>query len=633
MNFLYAENLSKRYGERILFEGITFTITRGDRIALIAKNGTGKSSLLNILARIDEPDSGSVVIDKHIKWAYLEQEPQFNITETVWESVFRSDSVLLQTVAKYELCMDELESKPDSRELQSRFQELSEVMDRLQAWDIENRVHTILTQLNLHHHLNHTSELLSGGQKKRLALARVLIQNPDFLILDEPTNHLDIAMIEWLEAYLKNLDLTILLVTHDRYFLDNVCNEIIELDLGQLFIYRGNYAYFLEKKSSREANLARETDQARKMARKELEWMRRQPKARTTKSKSRIDAYYTIKEKASFRKDDSRVAIEMQMQRMGNKILEAHQLTKAFGNLKIADHFTYLFKPGERIGIVGRNGVGKSTFLNLLQGLEKPDFGKVIKGDTIKFGYYGQQGLTVNGNKRIIEVITDIAEYLDVGKGQKLSAIALLRRFLFDDKKQYNLVNSLSGGERRRLYLLTVLMQKPNFLILDEPTNDLDIETLNVLEDFLENFEGCLLVVTHDRYFMDTLVEKLFVFEGDGKIRDFNGNYQDYLNEYPGIIKREKEAADLELSKYQKSETHSPKVEPKRKLSYKEQREFELLNQEIPELNLRKTQLEEKMNGGSSNHEALLEWSLELENLQSLINDKEMRWLELSDAI
>lgn len=631
MNYLRAENLSKRYGERVLFENISYTLAKGNRVALIAKNGTGKTSLLNILAGNDEPDTGNVVIDKHIKWAYLAQEPSFNSGHTLWEAVFNSDNEIIKAVANYEWCMEALNDDPNNELVQTKLQKAMEEMDQYQAWDIEARVHTILTQLNLQHHLNHTAEQLSGGQKKRLALARVLIQSPDMLILDEPTNHLDIPMIEWLEAYLKSQDITLLLVTHDRYFLDNVCTEIIELDLGTLYTYKGNYAYFLEKKQQRETYQAKEAEEARKLAKKELEWMRRQPKARTTKSKSRIDAYYATKEKAAFKKDDSQVEIVMQMKRMGGKILEVQQLTKSFGNLKIASDFTYLFKPGERIGIIGKNGVGKSTFLNLLQGLETPDSGKVVKGETIKFGYYGQRGLELKEDKRVIEVITDIAEYLEVGKGVKLTAIALLRMFLFDPKKQHNFVSTLSGGEKRRLYLLTILMEKPNFLILDEPTNDLDIETLNVLEEFLDSYEGCLLVVTHDRYFMDTLVDKLFIFEGEGYVRDFNGNYQDYLNELE----------DKKLAAYAaKQESNKPQIIPvkeqtkpieKKKLSFKEQRELQELESEIEKLNQEKTTLESLLAAGSNNHEELLNWSKSLENIKTILDDKELRWLDLTD--
>ena len=631
MNYLRAENLSKRFGERVLFENISYTLAKGNRVALIAKNGTGKTSLLNLLAKCDEPDSGNIVIDKHIKWAYLAQDPQFEKTDTVWEAVFNSDNEVIKAVADYEWCMEALNTNPNDEGIQNKLQQAMEQMDVFQAWDIEARVHTILTQLNLQHHLNHTADQLSGGQKKRLALARVLIQSPDMLILDEPTNHLDIPMIEWLEAYLKSQDITLLLVTHDRYFLDHVCNEIIELDLGQLFTYKGNYAYFLEKKQQRETYQAKEADEARKLAKKELEWMRRQPKARTTKSKSRIDAYYETKEKAAFKKDDSQVEIVMQMKRMGGKILEVNQINKNFGSLKIAEDFSYLFKPGERIGVIGKNGVGKSTFLNMLQGIEKPDSGNIVKGETVKFGYYGQQGLQLKEDKRVVEVITDIAEYLEVGKGVKLTAIALLRMFLFDPKKQHNFVSTLSGGEKRRLYLLTILMEKPNFLILDEPTNDLDIETLNVLEEFLESFEGCLLVVTHDRYFMDTLVDKLFVFEGEGHIRDFNGNYQDYLNELE----------DKKLAAYAAKQDakepkpiaikEAPKVIEKKKLSFKEQRELSDLEASIEELNSEKLKLETLLTIGSESHEELLGWSQSLETIKNTLDEKELRWLALTD--
>ncbi len=634
MNYLRAENLAKRFGERVLFEGINFTLVKGERVALIAKNGTGKTSLLNILTQNDEPDAGAVIIDKNIKWAYLEQEPAFDELDTVWQAVFNSDNELLKVVANYELVLEDIEENPEDIKLQNRLQECMEQMDTLNAWDIEARVHTILTQLNLHHHLHQLSTSLSGGQKKRLALARVLIQSPDMLIMDEPTNHLDIQMIEWLESYLKSQDVTLLVVTHDRYFLDNVCNEIIELDLGQLFIYRGNYAYFLEKKEQREAYQAKEVDQARKLARKELEWMRRQPKARTTKSKSRIDAYYEVKEKASFRKDDSLVEINMQMQRMGRKILEVYNINKSYGDVKITENFTYLFTPGERIGVIGKNGVGKSSFMNMLLGLEKQDSGKIIKGETVRFGYYGQQGLQIKEDKRVIEVITDIAEYLEVGKGQKLTASGMLKLFLFDPKQQHNYVSSLSGGEKRRLYLLTILMQKPNFLVMDEPTNDLDIETLNVLEEFLENFEGCLLVVTHDRYFMDTLVDKLFVFEGDGKIRDFNGNYQDYLNELEEAKQMNyaaKQALNIKNQLPAKIKEETVKKD-KKKLTFNEQREFEQLGQEIESLNFKKVELVNKLSEGNGNHEELTNWSKEIENINQQLDEKELRWLELSEV-
>jgi ATP-binding cassette subfamily F protein uup len=631
MIYLRGENLGRRFGERVLFENLDLSIAKGERVAFIAKNGSGKTSLLNILTGREEPDGGgSVMIDKNITWTYLEQEPHFNENDTVLDAIFNTNHPKFRTVAEFELLTEKMELDPENTEIHEAMQKVMEDMELYQAWDLDNKVHTILTKLNLHHHLEQFCKSLSGGQRKRLALARVLIQEPDFVIMDEPTNHLDLQMIEWLEAWLQSLDLTMLLVTHDRYFLDKICNEIIELDMGKIYSYKGNYAYFLEKKEMRETYEQKEADTARKLAKKELEWMRRQPKARTTKSKSRIDAYYDLKEKASFKRDDSVVEIQMQMQRMGTKILEVHQLQKSYGNLKICNDFTHLFVPGERIGIIGQNGVGKSTFLNMLLGLEKQDGGSIVKGDTVKFGYYNQQGIQLSEDKRVIEVITDIAEYLEIGKGVKLSATMLLKQFLFDAKKQYNYVSSLSGGEKRRLYLLTILMAKPNFLVLDEPTNDLDIDTLNVLEDFLENYEGCMLIVTHDRYFMDNLVDSLFVFEGNGNIRSFNGNYQEYLNELDE--EKNKDSKSKETPKAAAPKTIEVEVQPiKKKLSYKEQRELEQLTDDIEILHQQKTILEKKLASGSSNHEDVIQWSSDFEEVKSKLDEKEMRWLELSE--
>jgi ATP-binding cassette subfamily F protein uup len=631
MIYLRGENLGRRFGERVLFENLDLSIAKGERVAFIAKNGSGKTSLLNILTGREEPDGGgSVMIDKNITWTYLEQEPHFNENDTVLDAIFNTNHPKFRTVAEFELLTEKMELDPENTEIHEAMQKVMEDMELYQAWDLDNKVHTILTKLNLHHHLEQFCKSLSGGQRKRLALARVLIQEPDFVIMDEPTNHLDLQMIEWLEAWLQSLDLTMLLVTHDRYFLDKICNEIIELDMGKIYSYKGNYAYFLEKKEMRETYEQKEADTARKLAKKELEWMRRQPKARTTKSKSRIDAYYDLKEKASFKRDDSVVEIQMQMQRMGTKILEVHQLQKSYGDLKICNDFTHLFVPGERIGIIGQNGVGKSTFLNMLLGLEKQDGGSIVKGDTVKFGYYNQQGIQLSEDKRVIEVITDIAEYLEIGKGVKLSATMLLKQFLFDAKKQYNYVSSLSGGEKRRLYLLTILMAKPNFLVLDEPTNDLDIDTLNVLEDFLENYEGCMLIVTHDRYFMDNLVDSLFVFEGNGNIRSFNGNYQEYLNELDE--EKNKDSKSKETPKAAAPKTIEVEVQPiKKKLSYKEQRELEQLTDDIEILHQQKTILEKKLASGSNNHEDVIQWSSDFEEVKSKLDEKEMRWLELSE--
>ncbi len=630
MNYLRAENLARAFGERELFKNVTLTIDKGERVALIAKNGSGKTSLLNILTGLDKPNEGSVIIDKNVNWAYLEQEPQFNITDTVAEAVFNANSILLKTVATYESIMEALEDEPNNEDLQNKLTDAMEQMDNHSAWDIEAKVKNILTKLSLHHHLNKNVTELSGGQKKRLALARILIQNPDFIIMDEPTNHLDIQMIEWLEGYLKSAQISLLIVTHDRYFLDNICTEIVELDNGTLYTYKGNYAYFLEKKAMRETFQEKELDAAKKLMRKELEWMRKQPKARTTKSKSRITSFYETKEKASISYDKSKVEIVMQMQRLGNKILETHQLQKKYGSQNIVKDFTYLFKPGERIGIIGKNGVGKSTFLNMLLGIEKQDGGRIIKGDTVRFGYYSQQGMQIPDDKRVIEVITDIAEYLEVGKGQKLTATMLLKMFLFDAKKQYNYVSVLSGGEKRRLYLLTVLMKKPNFLVLDEPTNDLDIDTLNVLEEFLESYEGCLLVVTHDRYFMDTLVDSLFVFEGEGFVRPFNGNYQDYLNEIEERKLAPSQVSNKQINNANQKELANNQAKETKKISYKEQRELELLDKEIANLQARKTELENLLSTTNQSTQEIITWGEELINTSKQIEEKEIRWLELS---
>lgn len=636
MNYLRAENLAKHYGERHLFNNLTFTVTKGQRVALIAKNGSGKTSLLNILSGRDTADEGQVIIDKNIRWAYIEQEPQFYDTDDVWTAIYKSDNELLQCVATYDDVLERLDKDPNSEALQNELQYAMEAMDNLNAWDIETKIKTILQQLNLHNNLHSTINSLSGGQKKRLAIARVLVQQPDFIILDEPTNHLDIQMIEWLEAHLTVNDITLLLVTHDRYFLDKVCNEIIELAEGKLYTHRGNYAYFLEKKAQREEYQDKEAAAARKHMRKELEWMRKQPKARTTKSKSRIEAFYEVQEKASFKRDDSKVEIKMKMERLGSKILEVQQLQKSFGSLPICKDFTYIFKPGERIGIIGKNGVGKTTFLNMLLGTEKPDGGKISLGDTVKVGYYSQSGMQLKEDKRVIEVITDIAEYVEMTKGEKLTAKTLLTRFLFDPKKQHNYVSALSGGEKRRLYLLTILMSKPNFLVLDEPTNDLDIETLNVLEEFLEEYEGCIMVVTHDRYFMDTIVDSLFVFEGEGEIRSFNGNYQEYLNEQEekqaAIYEAKQEANRANNSQREAVSIPVQKTEPaKRKLTYKEQREFEQLEADLKSLHQLKTDLETKLSAPGSQSDLIAAWGKELIEVNNAIDEKELKWLELSE--
>lgn len=633
MNYLRAENLNKRYGDRILFENLTLTIEKGDKIALIAKNGTGKTNLLNILAGLDTSDGeGKVITDKNIQVAYLPQEPYLDPKLNVWDALFNSNNELLKAVAEYEEVMRISETNHDEATM-LKLQYAMEKMDLLSAWDYESRIKLILTKLSITRY-DQPVTMLSGGQRKRLALARILIQTPDLIIMDEPTNHLDVEMIEWLEGYLKSADVTLFLVTHDRYFLDAVCNEIIELENNQLYTYKGNYAYFIEKKEERIFKEGREIDKARNLFRKELEWMRKQPRARGTKQKARIDAFYETKEKASQKIENNKVELDMKMQRLGGKIIELHHVNKTYPGLKIIDDFSYMFRPGERVGIIGKNGVGKSTFLNTLMELDTPDSGHISKGDTVVYGYYSQKGLEIKEDKRVLDVVKDIAEVIELGRGEQVTATQLCKRFLFDDKMQHTYVSKLSGGERRRLFLLTVLIKNPNFLVLDEPTNDLDIQTLNVLEDFLESYKGCLVIVTHDRYFMDKLVEHLFIFEGEGKIRDFNGNYQDYLDEQ----EEKRNAAKLaqQTPKVVKVDVSLAAVETvkapiKRKLSFKEQQELDALNKDIPELELKKLEWSAKLSAGSNNHEDLMKWSRAVEEINAQLDEKGMRWLELSE--
>lgn len=616
MNYLSVENLTKSYGVRVLFEDITFGIDQGQKVAFIAKNGTGKSTFLKILFGIEGYDSGNIVFRKDIKTGFLKQSPDFPENKTISDVVFNADSEQIKAILAYE----KASKNPNNQEvLQAAFDK----MDALDAWNYETRIKQILGQLNIHD-LDQKIGELSGGQQKRIALAQVLIEEPDFLILDEPTNHLDIDMIEWLENYLSKENVTLLMVTHDRYFLERVCNEIIELDDQTLYKYKGNYSYFLQKKQEREEVFEANVARAKNLYRKELEWMRRMPKARGTKAKSREEAFYKTKEEAHQRKDNSKVSIEVNMSRLGGKILEIHHARKAYGDLKILDDFNYVFKKGERVGIVGKNGVGKTTFLNLLLGKEELDGGKIVQGETVVFGYYTQKGLKLKDDKRVIETIKDIAEVIPLTKGKKLTAAQLLETFLFPKSMHYNLVEKLSGGEKRRLYLLTILMQNPNFLILDEPTNDLDIITLNVLEDFLEDFQGCLMVVTHDRYFMDKLVDHLFVFEGEGKIKDYIGKYNEYRLEA-----KNKSTSTIEKPKQETSA--KTKDQPKTKLSYKEKVEFEELEKDIPKLEEKKAALNQLLLDSSSNHEELLKLTEELGEVTKSLDEKTDRWLELSE--
>ena len=520
MNLLSVENISKAFGERIILQNISFGINKDQKIAFIAKNGTGKTTLLNIMAGKDLPDSGQVVFRKGIHIGFLSQNPYFDEELTVEETIFATDNPILRLIQTYEHALQHPENE-------DAYQKAFEQMELHNAWDFETQYKQILFKLKLDN-LQLKVKNLSGGQKKRLALANVLISKPDLLILDEPTNHLDLEMIEWLEQYFAKENLTLFIVTHDRYFLERICNEILELDGGELFSYKGNYSYFLEKKEQRLTQEQASVEKAKNLYTKELDWMRRQPKARTTKSKSRIDDFYKIKEQAHKRRKEHSVQLEINMERLGSKTVEFHNVSKAFGQLQVLNKFSYNFLRGERVGIIGKNGTGKSTFLNLLTGAIPPDSGKIIVGDTIKFGYYTQEGIEVIQGQKVIEVIQKYGDYIPLLKGRTLSAAQLLERFLFDRKKQYDYVEKLSGGELKRLYLCTVLIQNPNFLILDEPTNDLDIVTLNVLEDFLLDYPGCLVVVSHDRYFMDKIVDHLFVFKGKGEVEDFPGNYTDY---------------------------------------------------------------------------------------------------------
>ena len=624
MNHLSVENLAKSYDSRQLFEGLTFGLDQGQKAALVGVNGCGKSTLMKIIAGLEPPDKGEVSFRKGVRVSMVPQNPDFDEDDNIVQAVFAEDIEELNVVRDYEIALHKATIDPDNA---PDITPLIERMDQLNAWDYESKVKQILGELGLHN-LDQKMGELSGGQRKRVALSRALIVNPDFLILDEPTNHLDLEVIEWLESYLATANLTLLMVTHDRYFLDMVTNEILEIDQGQIFKYKGNYAHFLEKKAEREESEAASVDKAKNLLRKELEWMRRQPKARGTKAKYRIDAFYDTKEKASKNVNRQELEVNLKGERQGKKIMELEQVSKRFGDLKILDHFNHTFQRKERVGIVGPNGVGKSTFLNILIGEIEADSGRREVGQTTKFGYYTQEEQKFDPNARVIDVVKDVAEVIQLADGSQITASQLLNQFLFPPKMQFNVVGKLSGGERRRLQLLRVLMNNPNFLILDEPTNDLDLMTLNVLEDYLETFEGCLMVVSHDRYFMDRLTDHLFVFEGDGKVRDFPGNYTDL-----------REQGGLQTSKEKLQESKKPveKLEEsvsmdKKKLSYNEQREFEGLEGEMEKLELRKEEIGEKMNT-ISDYEELQKLAQELEEVKGLLEEKEMRWLELSERV
>ena len=621
MNLLSVENIAKSYGELVLFENISFGVNKDQKIALIAKNGDGKTSILNIISGKDVPDTGLVNYRKGVRVSFLEQEPELNPDLTVEETIFASDNEVLKVILAYEKALENPEDE-------DAYQKAFDAMDRFDAWDFETQYKQILSKLKLED-IHAKVELLSGGQKKRLALANALINRPDLLILDEPTNHLDLEMIEWLEQYFAKENMTLFMVTHDRYFLERVCNEIIELDGGKLYPYKGNYSYYLEKKDARIEQEAVEQHKSKLLFKKELDWMRRQPKARTTKSKSRIDDFKVIKERAHQRRTTHEVQLELNMERVGSKILELHKISKSYPNKPILEQFEYTFTKGERIGIIGKNGTGKSTFLNIISGLDQPDSGKVVVGDTIKFGYYTQKGITIKKGQKVIDVIREFGDYIPLKKGKQISAQQLLERFLFDRKKQYDFVEKLSGGERKRLYLCTVLIQNPNFLILDEPTNDLDIVTLNVLESFLLDFPGCLLVVSHDRYFMDKIVDHLFVFRGDAVIEDFPGNYSDFrVYEDSAVI--ENRAAKSKAQENNSTKNSWKTEDTSAKLSYLEQKEYKSLEKEIKKLEDKKGEVQSKFTDGDLSGDVIDTLSIELKEISEAIETKTERWFELS---
>ncbi len=623
MNHLSAQNLSKTFGEKELFSDLNFGLHKGEKTALIANNGTGKSTLLKILAGKETADAGKVTLREGIKVAFLDQDPQFQKGLTIDELIASSHSAISKVIQEYEMAIEE-QSVYHNTETQKKLEQATAEMDHKNAWDYDRRLKQLLSLFRISDTTIMT-DVLSGGEKKRLALALVLLDEPELLILDEPTNHLDIDMIEWLEAYLSRSNLTLIMVTHDRYFLDRVCNHILEMSQGQLYYHNGNYEYFLQKKFEREEVTRVETDKARQLMKKELEWLRRQPKARTTKSKSRIQAFDGIKEKATGQRNEQDLKLQVNVRRIGGKILEIEKLSKSYGEIKIVEDFSYMFKRGERIGIIGKNGSGKTSFLNLITGNETADSGNVVIGQTIVFGYYRQAGIPVSGEKTVIEVVKDIAEVVRMGDGNSISASKFLEHFMFPPEVQYKQVSLLSGGEKRRLYLLMVLIKNPNFLILDEPTNDLDLLVLNRLEEFLMNFGGCLILVSHDRYFLDKLTDHLFIFEGDGRVRDYYGSYTKYS------LENEKEKQGKKDPAYAKPKTTKTKV--KTKLSFNEKREYDALEKEIEQLEKEKAEAESAMNSGIEDYEELNNLSIRIGELIDLIDEKTLRWIVLDEFV
>ena len=615
LNYLNVENISKSYGEVTLFKGITFSIHKGQKIAFVAKNGTGKTSILKIISGEDSSDSGNITYRKNIAVSFLSQDPKFDDSLTIEQSVFNSENPILKVIANYEKAI--LKSEDEEN-----YQKAFEDMELFQAWEFETQYKQILFKLKLDK-INQKVGELSGGQKKRLSLANALINKPDLLVLDEPTNHLDLEMIEWLESYFAKENITLFMVTHDRYFLERVCNEILELDQGELHSYKGNYSYYLDKRKDRVERQAIEHGKVKQLFKKELSWMRKQPKARTTKSKSRIDDFKEIKQRAQQRRVEHEVQLELNMERLGTKIIELVKVSKSYEEKVILDQFNYMFQRGERVGIIGKNGTGKSTFLDILTGKTGPESGKIIIGDTVKFGYYTQNGIKVKEDQKVIDVVRDFGDFIPLKKGKQISAQQLLERFLFSRQKQYDFVEKLSGGERKRLYLCTILIQNPNFLILDEPTNDLDIVTLNVLESFLLDFPGCVIVVSHDRYFMDKVVDHLLVFKGNGDVEDFPGNYSDYRSyeDSKPVFKKEPKKDKIW------------KGSSKNKLSYNEEKELKNIETKIKSLVHKKKELEKEFVNDSLSQDKILLMSKELEKVINEINTREERWFELSSKL
>jgi ATP-binding cassette subfamily F protein uup len=622
MNYLSVENLTKSFGERIIFKDLTFGVDRGDKVAIVAKNGTGKSTMLKIVCGIEAADSGRVVFRNDIRVDYLQQAENFNPEKTILEEVLSADTQEARAIRDYQKAMD----NPDDH---NAFERASDLMNNTGAWDYDVKISTTLAQLKIDDRSKKIGTL-SGGQKKRVALAKILINEPDIMILDEPTNHLDLDMIEWLEAELSKSKSTIIMVTHDRYFLEVVCNTIFEMEDKTLYRYNGNFSYYLEKKAEREEMLQSTIDKAKNLMRTELDWIRRQPKARGTKQKARTDAFVGLKETATQKVQKDKLDIEVVMNRLGSKIVELHHVSKQFGDKILINDLDYIFKRGEKVGIVGNNGTGKSTLLNMIVGTQQPTKGRVEVGDTVVFGYYHQDGMKFKEGQRVVDAIKEIAEFIPLSNGKTMSATQFLEKFLFHKDLHYNMIEKLSGGEKKRLYLMTILMKNPNFLILDEPTNDLDIFVLSVLEDYLIEFPGCLIVVSHDRYFMDKLVEHTFYFKGNGVIKDIFGNYTAYRNYLKEEDKRDKEEQKEKFKQQeiaQKQESSKPKV----KLSYNDKIEFEKLEKEIKSLQQEKTTINEKMVAGNLSGDEMTKLSIRLAEVESAIDEKELRWLELSE--